>query len=382
MRALPKHGEKRGVVSSEKHRRTPVVAWLSTIVVLALVLGGLYYWHSSRFEAPPRGARPPVTVTTMIVKPEDAPVYLNAVGSVTAVRQVVLTPEVDGLVTGIKFESGDSVKAGDLLVQLNDAPERADRAAAQAKAELAARQLARAQRLVRSGAVSQDVLDQRRSERDQAVAAMSQLDARIAQKRIRAPFAGELGLRRINLGQHLNPGDAIATLTDLSRVYVDFSVPQQDLNEFAPGATVSITTDGWPGRTFTGTVNAIEPQVDVNTRNVTVQALLPNPDEALRSGMYVNVALALPPEHDALMVPVTAIQTSASGENVIVVRGATAEGGGTADVVPVATGRRVGDRVVVTNGLHAGEIVVTEGQLRVQPGAQVTSVSPRQAGGR
>jgi multidrug efflux system membrane fusion protein len=358
------------------------VAWLSTIVVLVLVLGGLYYWHSSRFEAPPRGARPPVTVTTMIVKPEDAPVYLNAVGSVTAVRQVVLTPEVDGLVTGIKFESGDSVKAGDLLVQLNDAPERADRAAAQAKAELAARQLARAQRLVRSGAVSQDVLDQRRSERDQAVAAMSQLDARIAQKRIRAPFAGELGLRRINLGQHLNPGDAIATLTDLSRVYVDFSVPQQDLNEFAPGATVSITTDGWPGRTFTGTVNAIEPQVDVNTRNVTVQALLPNPDEALRSGMYVNVALALPPEHDALMVPVTAIQTSASGENVIVVRGATAEGGGTADVVPVATGRRVGDRVVVTNGLHAGEIVVTEGQLRVQPGAQVTSVSPRQAGGQ
>jgi multidrug efflux system membrane fusion protein len=211
---------------------------------------------------------------------------------------------------------------------------------------------------------------------------MSQLDARIAQKRIRAPFAGELGLRRINLGQHLNPGDAIATLTDLSRVYVDFSVPQQDLNEFAPGATVSITTDGWPGRTFTGKVNAIEPQVDVNTRNVTVQALLPNPDEALRSGMYVNVALALPPEHDALMVPVTAIQTSASGENVIVVRGATAEGGGTADVVPVATGRRVGDRVVVTNGLHAGEIVVTEGQLRVQPGAQVTSVSPRQAGGQ
>lgn len=382
MRALPKHGEKRGVVSREKHRRTPVVAWLSTIVVLVLVLGGLYYWHSSRFEAPPRGARPPVTVTTMIVKPEDAPVYLNAVGSVTAVRQVVVTPEVDGLVTGIKFESGDSVKAGDLLVQLNDAPERADRAAAQAKAELAARQLARAQRLVRSGAVSQDVLDQRRSERDQAVAAMAQLDARIAQKRIRAPFAGELGLRRINLGQHLNPGDAIATLTDLSRVYVDFSVPQQDLNEFAPGATVSITTDGWPGRTFTGTVNAIEPQVDVNTRNVTVQALLPNPDEALRSGMYVNVALALPPEHDALMVPVTAIQTSASGENVIVVRGATAEGGGTADVVPVATGRRVGDRVVVTNGLHAGEIVVTEGQLRVQPGAQVTSVSPRQAGGR
>ena len=369
------------MVSNERRRRTLVPIWGATIVVLGVVLGGLYYWHSSRFEAPPRRAQPPVVVATMVVKPEEAPVYLNAVGSVTAVRQVVLTPEVDGLVTGIKFDSGDSVKAGDLLVQLNDAPERADREAAQAKVELADRQLARAQRLVGTGAMSQDVLDQRRSDHDQAAAAVSQLDARIAQKRIRAPFDGELGLRKINLGQHLNPGDAIATLTDLSRVYVEFAVPQQDLNEFAPGATVSVTTDGWPGRTFTGKVNAIEPQVDVNTRNVTVQALLPNPDEALRPGMYVNVALALPPEHDALMVPVTAIQTSAAGEDVIVVRGASSDGGGTADIVPVVTGRRVGDRVVVTSGLHADDIVVTEGQLRVQSGAAVTSVTPSQTGG-
>ena len=370
------------MVSSGKVRRTPALTWVATVVVLGAVIGGLYLWHSSRMAAPQRGARPPVAVATMVVKPEDVPAYLQEVGSVTAVRQVVLTPEVGGLVTGIKFDSGDAVKAGTVLVQLNDAPERADRQAAEAKAALAERQLARAQRLVGTGAMSRDVLDQRRSDRDQAVAAIKQLDAQIAQKQIRAPFSGELGLRKVNLGQHLNPGDAIATLTDLSRIYVEFAVPQQDLNQFAPGATVSVTTDGWPGRTFTGKVNAIEPQIDPNTRNVTVQALLPNSDHALRPGMYVNVALSLPSEHNVLLVPVTAIQTSASGENVIVVKGATSEGGGTADIVPVETGRRVGDRVVVTRGLDAGDIVVTEGQLRVQPGAAVTSVSSGRAGGR
>ncbi len=365
--------------SDGQRRRTAAVTSGVTVVALAVVLGGLYLWRSSRLQEVPPSARPPVTVTTMVVEAEDAPVDLEAVGSVTAVRQVVITPEVGGLVTGIRFDSGDVVKAGALLVQLNDAPERADRLAAQAKQDLAERQLKRAQSLTGTGAASEDLLDQRRSERDQAVAALKQLDAQIAQKQIRAPFDGELGLRRVNLGQHLNPGDAIATLTDLSEIYVEFALPQQDLNRFAVGAGVSVTTDGWPGRSFKGKVNAVEPQIDANTRNVTVQALLPNPDQALRPGMYVNVALSLPLQHGALLVPVTAIQTLASGENVIVVRGATGDGGGKADIVPVVTGRRIEDRVVVASGLHAGETIVTEGQLRVQPGAAVMSVSTARA---
>ncbi len=360
-------------------RRTAAVTWGATVVALALVLGGVYVWRASRLQEPPRAAQPPVAVTTMVVEPEDAPAFLQAVGSVTAVRQVVLTPEVEGLVTGIHFESGDTVKAGGLLVQLNDAPQRADRLAARAKQDLAERQLKRAQSLTGTGAASEDLLDQRRSERDQAAASVQQLDAQIAQKQIRAPFDGELGLRRVNLGQHLNPGDAIATLTDLSQIYVEFALPQQDLNRFGPGAVVSVTTDAWPGRSFAGKVDAVEPQIDTNTRNVTVQALLPNPDQALRPGMYVNVALKLPPEHGALLVPVTAIQTSASGENVIVVKGVSPEGSGTADIVPVVTGRRIEDRVVVANGLRAGDTIVTEGQLRVQPGAAVTSVSTARA---
>lgn len=152
--------------SDGRRRRTAAVTSGVTVVALAVVLGGLYSWRSSRLQEAPRSARPPTTVTTMVVEPEDAPVDLEAVGSVTAVRQVVITPEVGGLVTGIHFDSGDAVKAGELLVQLNDAPERADRLAAQAKQELAERQLKRAQSLTGTGAASEDLLDQRRSERD------------------------------------------------------------------------------------------------------------------------------------------------------------------------------------------------------------------------
>ena len=361
--------------SSGKVRRTSVGTWLATVVVLGLVLGGLYFWRSSRTAEPPRGNNRPVAVTTMVVTPADAPAYLKEVGSLTAVRHVRLTPELGGLVTGIHFESGDTVKAGTLLVQLNDAPERADLQAALAKESLAESQLARAERLVKTGAVSHEVLDQRRSERDQVLANIRQLKAQIAQKRIRAPFDGEIGIRQINLGQHLNPGDEIATLTDLSQLYVEFSVPQQDLSLVGRDAKVSVTTDGWPGRTFTGTVNAIEPQIDVNTRNVTVQALMPNPDKALRPGMYVDVAVNLPPQHDALLVPVTAIQTSASGESIVVVRDISSDGGGVAEIVPVTTGRRMGDQVIVETGLKPGDVVVTQGQIRVQPGRPVTSVA-------
>jgi membrane fusion protein, multidrug efflux system len=368
------------VVSTRIGQRSPIRTVLITAVALAVVLGGIYVWHGTRTEAPRTSGRPPVTVATMVVKPADAPAFLKAVGTLTAVREVVITPEVGGLVTGIRFESGDNVEANALLLQLNDAPERANRNAAQAKADLAQLQLTRAQRLVRTGAQSREVLEQRGSERDQALATVKQFDALIAQKQIRAPFAGELGLRRIDLGQHLNPGDPIVTLTDLNQLYVEFAVPQQDLGQIKLNGMVTVTTDGLAGRTFTGEVNAIEPQIDINTRNVTVQALLPNSERVLRPGMYVDVALNLPTEHDVLLVPVTAIQTSASGDSIIVVRGASPEQGGTADVVPVTTGRRIGNQVVIASGLKAGDVVVTAGQLRVQAGANVTPVSSAQAG--
>ncbi|MFA5629960.1 MAG: efflux RND transporter periplasmic adaptor subunit [Porticoccaceae bacterium] len=307
----------------------------------------------------------------MVVAPMAMPVSLKAVGSLSAVREVLLSPETAGRVVAIGFEAGAKVEAGAKLVQLYDAPERADRAAALARANLARTQLERATTLVPTGAESRAMLDQRSAERDQALAEVQQLDARIDQKQIRAPFAGTLGIRLINLGQYLNPGDAIATLSDSSELFVNFSVPQQHLPQLREGGTVRVTTDAFPGRTFTARVNAVESRVSRDTRNIAVQALLSNPDGALRPGMHVAAELELPPEENVLVVPPTAIQATAMGDSVIVVRGPEAKTRGQADHVRVEVGRRSGEKVIVTRGLEVGDVVVTEGQLRVPPGAQV-----------
>lgn len=353
-----------------------------TVVAMILLFAALFGWRSLRDAAPAQGAPPPVTVAAMTVVQTDAPASLEAVGSMRAVREVMLAPEVAGRIVGVHFQAGQRVGAGAPLVQLYDAPERADRAAAAARANFARIQLARSSELAPTGAEPREILEQRRAELAQAGAAVSQLDARIAQKRIRAPFAGSIGIRRVNLGQYLNPGDTVATLTDLDQLYVDFNLPQQELGRLSVGQTVRVTSDSWPGRSFTARVNAIEPRIGEDTRNVVVQAVLANPGHVLRPGMYVTAALDLPVEHGVLIVPVTAIQTSASGDSVTVIRGPRARAGGKAEMVSVTTGRRIGNSVIVTRGLKAGDVIVTEGQIRVQPGAEVRVSRTVPAGAR
>ena len=346
-----------------------------TILILAVVLGGLFLWRGLR-TAP--GAMPPpqaVPVAAAIIAPREAPVSLEAVGTLTAVREVTLAPEVPGRVTAIRFKAGKWVRSGDLLVQLYDGTERADRKAAVARAEFARIQLERSEELAPTGAEPRELLQQRRAERNQAVAAVQQIDARIRQKQVRAPFTGQLGIRRVNPGQYVNPGDPIATLTSLDSLFVEFALPQQELSKLKTGATVNVTSDAFPGRTFTARVNAIEPMVGEDTRNVTVQALLANRDHALRPGMYVTAALMLSPQKNALIVPATAVQTSAQGNSVVVIRGKEARKGGKAEIVPVKTGRRIGDGVVIEQGLEPNDVVVADGQLRVQPGAEVKVTS-------
>ncbi|CAN7454878.1 efflux RND transporter periplasmic adaptor subunit [Phenylobacterium sp. LjRoot225] len=343
----------------------PVRGLIIVLLVVAVLFAGLIGWRRARTAAPPQGAPPPTVVSTIVVQPQTVPVALESVGTLQAVRQVTLAPETVGRIVAIRFEGGARVGAGAVLIQLDDAPERADRAAAQAKADFARVQLQRSQRLQPTGFEPRQTTDQRRAEYDAAVAAVRQLDARIAQKQIRAPFAGELGLRRVNPGQYVNPGDPIATLTALDRLFVNFNLPQQDLGKLRVGGSVEVAVDAYPGRIFTAVVNAIEPLVGADTRNVSVQATLPNPGGTLKPGMYVTARLMLPPQPNALLTPTTAIQTSSSGDSVMVVRN------GKAQTVPVQTGRRIGDKVVVTTGLSPGDVVVTDGQLRVQPGAPV-----------
>lgn len=342
-----------------------------SVIGLVVVFGLLYAWRATRNGAAEHHAMPPMPVATIRAEARRVAEDLQAVGSLQGVREVLLAPDTSGRVTAINFDAGQFVKEGAVLVQLYDAPEQADRAAAAAKAEFAQLQVKRSQELAPTGAEPREMLEQRKAEAAQAIAAVRQLDARIQQKTIRAPFSGQLGLRRINPGQYLNAGDAIATLTQLDPLYVNFTLPQQDLPRLTSGASVQVTVDAAPGRVFNAKVSSIEPRIDGETRNVAVQALLPNADRLLKSGMYATTRLALPATADAIALPLTAVQTSASGDSVVLVQGADAQGIGKAVAVPVVTGRRLGEEVLVTQGVKPGDIVVTAGQNRLPPGATV-----------
>ncbi|PYE19846.1 multidrug efflux system membrane fusion protein [Paraburkholderia silvatlantica] len=342
-----------------------------SLISLAVVFGLLYAWRTTRSGGGDHQAMPPIPVSTLRAETRSVADELQAVGSLQAVREVLLAPDTAGRVTAIHFESGQFVKEGAVLVQLYDAPEQADRAAASAKADFAQLQLKRSLELAPTGAEPRETLEQRKAEAAEAVAAVRQLDARIEQKAIRAPFTGQLGIRRINPGQYLNAGDAIATLTQLDPLYVNFTLPQQDLSELTPGAPVHVTVDAAPGKLFDAKVSTIEPRIDGETRNIAVQALIPSAGQLLKSGMYATARLMLPATADAIVLPLTAIQTSASGDSVVVVQGADAQGIGKAVAVPVVTGRRIGEDVVVTQGVKSGDIVVTAGQNRLPPGAAV-----------
>ena len=341
------------------------------IAALILAFGAVFFWKSARAATGGEAyAPPPVEVSTMTVGAESLPQALEATGTLQAVREVVLAPEVPGRVTAIRFEAGQHVGREATLLQLFDAPERADRAAALSRARFAEIQNQRSRELAPTGAEPRELLQQREAELAQARAAIQQLDARIEQKTVRAPFAGEIGIRRVNPGQYVNAGDPVATLTALDQLYVNFGVPQQELSKLHVGGTVSVHTDAAPGQTFTARINAIEPMVGNDTRNVSVQAVMPNPGRRLRPGLYATVNVTQQARPNAILVPTTAIQTSASGDSVFVVRD------GKVALLPVTIGSEVGTRTLVEDGLKAGDVVVTTGQLRLQPGASVKVVPP------
>jgi len=340
-------------------------------VGLIAVFGAMYTWRQTHAAPAGHFEMPPLPVSTVKVQPRSATNELQAIGSLQAVREVLLAPDTAGRVTAIHFEAGQTVKQGEVLVQLYDAPEQADRAAAVVKADFAQLQLKRSEGLAPTGAEPRELLEQRKAEVDQARAAVKQLDARIQQKTIRAPFSGQIGIRRINPGQYLNAGDAIATLTQLEPLYLNFTLPQQELSKLKVGASVRVSVDSAPDRLFQAKVSSIEPRINGETRNAVVQAQLPNPDRLLKSGMYATAHLELPATAEAIALPLTAIQTSASGDSVVLVQEINAEGLGKAVTVPVTTGRRLGEEVLLTKGVKAGDVVVTTGQIRLPPGATV-----------
>ncbi len=348
-----------------------VLILIGTIAVLAVVATVLIVWRQVKQGDAAGWGSAPVQVAATQVQKHSLGQSLQAIGSLTAVQQVQLAPEVEGRIVQLAFESGAQVQQGDLLVQLFDAPEQADLAQANAALNLAQAHLKRGRELAPIGALAKETLDQRSAEVTQAKARVQQAQARLLQKQIRAPFSGVLGVRQANLGEYLTPGQEVISLTDLSRLYVNFSLPQQALQQAKIGASVALKSDAYPDQTFYATVSAVEPWVDASTRNLKVQAVLENKALMLRPGIFVEVALAMPDQQDVLLIPATAVQLSAFGDSVLVIRGEHAIQQGTAESVQVTVGRRMGDKVVIEKGLQAGDVVITKGQLRVQPGAVV-----------
>jgi len=359
-------------------RRGLVVRLILTALVLALLGAALYGFNTFRSKAISdffaNNKPPPIPVALAEATVQSIPKYLTAIGTLAASRQVTVAPEVAGRVTQISFESGARVKAGDPLVQLNDATEQADLLAQRAQARLAELNLERARDLRRSQAGPQTTVDQYQAELDEIMANQKRTQALIGQKLIKAPFDGDLGIRQINVGDYLNPGATIVTLTDLSRLYVNFSLPEQTLSRLTVGQKVLVNTDAFPGRDFEATIGTIEPQISAETRAIKVQATLDNREQLLRPGMFANVRVVLPPQPDTLTVPETAVDYTVYGDSVYVARNEKAEDGSDRLVVqrtPVKVGDRLPNRVEIRNGLNPGDRVVVSGQLKLSNGAAV-----------
>jgi membrane fusion protein, multidrug efflux system len=367
-------------VAGTTARRPKTIRWFVIMgLLLAIVLGGLYSFNRFREQAMAtyfaNNKPPPAQISAVEVKTEAVPRFATGIGSVTAVHQVTINPEVGGRVTKIFFEPGTAVKAGEPLVQLNDAPDHGDLASYEAQARLAQIEVQRSTQLAQRQFESRESLDQRQSQLDQAQAMIAKTEAVIAQKLIRAPFSGQLGTRQIEVGQYLTPGAAIVTLTDLSTLYVNFTLPARMRAEIAVGQRVNVTADAYPDRSFTAEITTIEPQVSADTRTMTVQATMKNPDNALLPGMFVNAAVVLPPQPDTLVLPETAVDYTLYGDSVYVIRGDGKDLNGKpvlkAFRTPIKTGARWGNNVAILDGLKPGERVVAAGQVKIQNGAPV-----------
>ncbi len=314
---------------------------------------------------PALAQEPPATVSTIVAHATDWQDTLQAVGSLRAVRGADLAAEVSGVVDSVDFDSGHDVAAGTVLLRLRPNDDAARLADLQAAADLAAANLARDQKQFRAQAVSQASIDADESRLRSARAQIAQLQALTAEKVVRAPFAGRLGLRVVDQGQYLPAGTTVVTLQALDPLYVDFYVPQQSLAEVHTGERAMLLVDAFTGRAFPARIDAISPKVDAASRMAQVRATTPNHDHALLPGMFATVQLSVGDVHRYVTLPNAAIVYNPYGSLVYVVER------GHARQVLVQTGPTRGDQIAVTAGLAEGAQVVTAGQIKLRQGSAV-----------
>jgi membrane fusion protein (multidrug efflux system) len=319
--------------------------------------------------------QPPQTVSTVAATLEEWQPQIEAVGSVRAVNGADLAFEVPGIIKDLHFKSGDDVAAGDVLVTLRADDDIARLAALQATAGLNEVTYQRDQEQFKIKAVSQATLDADAANLKSANAQVVQQQAVVDKKTLRAPFAGHLGVRAVDIGQYINAGTAVVTLQALDPVYTDFFVPQQALTQVQLNQTVTVKIDTYPNQDFTGTITAVNPKVDPATRNVQVRATLKNPDRRLLPGMYATVSIAAGDKQRHVTLPQTAVTFNPYGETVYIVDDKSKDDQGKprllARQIFITAGPKRGDQVAILSGVEAGQTVVTTGQMKLRNGAAV-----------
>ncbi|HVP44605.1 MAG TPA: efflux RND transporter periplasmic adaptor subunit [Terriglobales bacterium] len=326
---------------------------------------------------------PPEAVTTIAARQDEWPATLSAIGSVVAVRGVTVSADLPGIVERISFDSGNAVKEGAVLVQLDTKQERAQLADAEAQRDLARANYARAQELVKAGVISRVEYDRATADQRQTDAKVAEIRAIIERKTIRAPFSGILGLRQVNLGQYLSGGSPVVPLQSLDPIYVNFSVPQQAVGQLRVGQVLRVTTNDDARLEFSGRVTAVDSVVDAATRNVQVQATLANPQGKLRPGMFVQTTLALGGSDTVITLPTSSISYAPYGDSVFVVTDLKGPNGQSYRGVRqtfVKLGAQRGDRVAVLSGVNQGEEIVTSGTFKLRNGAAVQANNNVQPG--
>jgi membrane fusion protein (multidrug efflux system) len=320
-------------------------------------------------------ASPPESVSSVLAREEKWQGTITAIGSVTAVQGVTVTPELAGIIHEIAFESGAVVAKDALLVRLDTSTEEAQLHALEAQEELARLTLARERSLRSQNMVAQSELETAEATLKQTQGMADATRAIIQKKTIRAPFAGRLGIRLVNLGQYLDTGKPIVSLQSLTPIYADFSLPQQELARLQTGMRVRLTTDAYPGRQFDGTLTAINPDLDPQTRSVGLQATFENADQLLRPGMFARVEVLLPEERAVLVVPATSVLSAPYGDSVYVIESKPGKDSGKPELVVrqqfIRTGNARGDFVSVETGLKPGERIVSAGIFKLRNGMSV-----------
>ncbi|MFF7062239.1 efflux RND transporter periplasmic adaptor subunit [Pseudomonas sp. NPDC008258] len=362
--------------------RRRMLIMLAVVLLIVLALGGYkafsIYQQIQMFTAP----KPPITVAAALAEQRQWQARLPAVGSLKALQGVELSLEVEGIVKALHFDSGQQVKAGQPLLQLNDDQETALLGTAQADLGLAKVDFGRGSQLVGDSAISRGEFDRLTTQYRRNQAVVEQLKAQKTKKSINAPFSGTIGIRQVDIGQYLAAGTVIATLQDTSSLYVDFNVPEQALPQLSLGQQVQVQVAAYPGQTFTASLSAINPKVEETTRNLLVRATLANPDGKLLPGMFANLLILLPNPQPQVVVPESAITYTLYGNSVYVATPKKDKDGKpenddkgqpqlTAEQRTVQTGERRDGVVVVSKGLQVGEQVVTAGQLKLSPGAAI-----------